>query len=166
MTEATSHCFIAKISAAPPDVEARLVQWASANCQAHCVSRDGDSRVSLYLRRKEAKTARAMQSLIRTLTARWDLPLGDLGKGWLELCAEEDFQAAACAAGGEGPRAHADPPQSTEQAFVSQGPGPCAETAAQRADGNGVALLLSLSPDFDRRAREMYESLLVAQTAH
>ena len=162
MTEATSHCFVARLGAAAPDVEARLVQWASASCLAHCVARDSDGRVSLYLRRKEAKTARAMQSLIRTLTARWGLPLGDLGKGWLELCSEEEFQVAA--AGGP-PCVHADPPQNMEQTIVPQVPRPCAEAAAQLAHGTGV-VLHELSPDFDRRSREMYQSLLMAQAAH
>ena len=175
MTEATSRCLVARIGAAAPDVEARLVQWAGASCLAHCVASDSDGRVSLYLRRKEAKTARAMQSLIRTLTARWCLPLGDLGKGWLELCTEEEFQLAASAAGlaepapkvrseaastnprsaaVAGPCAQAEPPQC---AIVPQG------HAAPYADG---VVLHALSPGFDRRAREMYEGLVMAQAAH
>ena len=93
MTEPTSQCFVARIGAAAPDLESRLIQWASSSCQAHCVVRDGDDRVSLYLHRKEAKTVRARQSLIRTLTGRWGLHMGDLGKGWLELCTEEDYKA-------------------------------------------------------------------------
>ena len=100
MTEATSQCFIARLGPAPPDLESRLIQWASSSCQAHCVVRDGDGRVALYLHRKDAKTVRAMQSLIRTLTGRWGLHMGDLGKGWLELCSEEEYQAAASAACG------------------------------------------------------------------
>ena len=68
MTEPTSQRFVARIGAAAPDLESRLIQWASSSCQAHCVVRDGDGRVSLYLRRKETKTVRAMQSLIRALT--------------------------------------------------------------------------------------------------
>ncbi len=154
MTEATSHCFVATIGAAAPDLETRLSQWASTSCQAHCVVRDGDGRVSLYLQRKEAKTARAMQSLIRTLTGRWGLHMGDLGKGWLELCNKEAFRAAARIEGGEGPCAHAVPPQNTEHAAPPQ---PACDA------GN---LLFSLSPDFDRRAEEMYQSLLAAQATN
>ena len=86
MTEPTSHFFIARVGAAAPDLESRSVQWASSSCQAHCVVRDVDGRIALYLHRKDAKTVRAMQSLIRTLTGRWGLHMGDLGKGWLELC--------------------------------------------------------------------------------
>ena len=108
----------------------------------------------MYLQRKEAKTARAMQSLLRTLTARWGLHMGDLGKGWLELCTEEDYQAAASAACGP-PRAHVEPPQTTEQAFAP--PCPCAAMGA---------VLLKLSPDFDRRSQEMYQRLLRAQAAY
>ena len=160
MAEPTSHCCVAKIGAAAPDVEARLVQWASTSCQAHCLVRDGDGKVSLYIRRKEAKPVRAMQSLIRTLTSRWGLHMGDLGKRWLSLCTEGEFQAAACDAG-ERPRTHAEPPHITEQAIVYHCPDPCAEAGAQRA-----ALLLSLSPDFDRRSQELYQIMLVAQAAH
>eukprot|EP00959_Pyramimonas_sp_CCMP1952_P161234 3371702-Pyramimonas_sp.AAC.1 len=76
MTEPTSHFFIARVGAAAPDLESRLIQWASSSCQAHCVVRDGDGRVALYLH-------------------RWGLHMGDLGKGWLELCTEEDYKAAA-----------------------------------------------------------------------
>ena len=71
MTEPTSQCCIARIGAAAPDLESRLVQWAGANCRAHCVVKDSEGGPSLYLQRKEAKTARAMQSLLRTLTSRW-----------------------------------------------------------------------------------------------
>ena len=123
MTEPTSHCCIARIGAAAPDLESRLVQWAGANCRAHCVVRGSEGGVSLYLQRKEAKTARAMQSLLRTLTSRWGLHMGDLGKGWLELRTEEDYQAAAGAACGA-PRAHVEPPQTTEQAFAPAPPSP------------------------------------------
>ena len=154
MTEPTSHCFNARIGAAAPDLESRLIQWASSSCQAHCVVRDGDGRVALYLRRKDAKTVHAMQSLIRTLTGRWGLHMGDLGKGWLELCTEEDYQAAASAACGA-PCAQVEPPQTTEQAFAS--PCPCAAMGA---------VLLKLSPDFDRRSQEMYQRLLRAHAAY
>ena len=154
MTEPTSQCFIARIGAAAPDLESRLVQWAGANCRAHCVVKDSEGGVSLYLQRKEAKTARAMQSLLRTLTSRWGLHMGDLGKGWLELCTEEDYQAAASAACGA-PRAQGEPPQTTEQAFAP--PCPCAAMGA---------VLLKLSPDFDRRSQEMYQRLLRAQAAY
>ena len=74
--------------------------------------------------------------------------------------AEEGFQAAACDAG-ERPRTHAEPPHITEQAIVYHCPDPCAEAGEQRA-----ALLLSLSPDFDRRSQELYQIMLVAQAAH
>ena len=98
MTEPTSHFFIARVGAAAPDLESRLVQWASSSCQAHCVVRDVDGRIALYLHRKDAKTVRAMQSLIRTLTGRWGLNMGDLGKCWLQLGTEENYKAAANAA--------------------------------------------------------------------
>ena len=149
MTEPTSHFFIARVGAAAPDLESRLVQWASSSCQAHCVVRDVDGRIALYLHRKDAKTVRAMQSLIRTLTGRWGLHMGDLGKGWLELCTEEDYKAAAsttpCTS-----RVRVEPPQIEERATAPLRP--CVEA--------GV-ILHALPPGFDERSQEMYRQLLM-----
>ena len=153
MTEPTSQCFIARIGAAAPDLESRLIQWASSSCQAHFVVRDDDGRVSLYLHRKESKTARAMQSLIRTLTGRWGLHMGDLGKGWLELCSEGEYQAAASAACGATTTPCAsriDPPQIEKRA-----------TAPLWPRGEAGVVLQALPPGFDRRSREMYRQLML-----
>ena len=155
MTEPTSHFFIARVGAAAPDLESRLVQWASSSCQAHCVVRDGDGRVALYLHRKDAKTVRAMQSLIRTLTGRWGLHMGDLGKGWLELCSEEEYQAAASAACGatatpRASRVRVDPSQIEKRA-----------TAPLWPRGEAGVVLQALPPGFDRRSREMYRQLIL-----
>ena len=155
MTEPTSHCFIARIGAAAPDLESRLVQWASSSCQAHCVVRDVDGRIALYLHRKDAKTVRAMQSLIRTLTGRWGLHMGDLGKGWLELCTEEDYKAASSAACGVAAapcasRVRVDPPQVEERA-----------TAPLWPSVEACVVLHALSPGFDTRSQEVYRQLLM-----
>ena len=71
-----------------------------------------------------------------------------------ELCTEEDYQAAASAACGAS-CAQVEPPQTTEQAFAP--PCPCAAMGA---------VLLELSPEFDRRSQEMYQRLLRAQAAY
>ena len=155
MTEPTSHFFIARVGAAAPDLESRLVQWASSSCQAHCVVRDVDGRIALYLHRKDAKTVRTMQNLIRTLTGRWGLHMGDLGKGWLELCTEEDYKAAASSACDKtmapcASRVRVEPPQTEERATAPLWP--CVEA--------GV-VLHALSPGCDTRSREMYRQLLM-----
>ena len=155
MTEPTSHCFIARIGAAAPDLDSQLIPRASSSCQAHCVVRDGDDRVSLHLHRKEAKTVRAMQHPFRTLTGRWGLHMGDLGKGWLELCTEEDYQAAASAACGEttapcASRVRVDPPQIEERATAPLWP--CAQASV---------VLHALSSGMDTRSQEMYRQLLI-----
>ena len=170
MTEPTSHCFVARIGPAAPELVSRLVQWASASCQAHCVARSGDD-ISLYLQRQDAKTVRSMQSWLRKLTARWGLPMGDLGKGWLEMCTAEDVQMAARAecGGSEAASAacaQAAPAQEQSRcARAERGPRsappaleapPCAEAAALLADG---VILHELSPGFDCRAEEMYQQL-------
>ena len=170
MTEPTSHCFVARIGPAAPELVSRLAQWASASCQAHCVARSGDD-ISLYLQRQDAKTVRSMQSWLRKLTARWGFPMGDLGKGWLEMSTAEDVQLAARAECGASEAAaagvHADPPQEQsrraraerEKLPRSAPPAleapPCAEAAALLANG----VLHELSPGFDCRAEEMYQQL-------
>ena len=160
MTEPTFHFFIARVGAAAPDLESRLVQWASTSCQAHCVVRDGDGRVALYLHRKDAKTARAMQSLIRTLTGRWGLHMGDLGKGWFELCTEEDYYRAAASSACDktmascASRVRVEPPQTEERATAPLWP--CVEA--------GV-VLHALAPGFDARSQEMYRQLMLRESA-
>ena len=79
--------------------------------------------------------------------------MGDLGKGWLELCTEEDYEAAASAACGEttapcASRVRLDPPQIEKRATAPLWP--CVE-----AD----VVLHALSPD--TRSREMYRQLLM-----
>ena len=88
--------------------------------------------------------------------------LGDLGKGWLELCTEEDYQAAAGAACGAAvapcaSHVRMDPPQIEERATAPLWP--CVEA--------GV-VLHALSPGFDARSREMYRQLRMMreQDAH
>jgi hypothetical protein len=152
MTEPTSHFFIARVGAAAPDLESRLVQWASSSCQAHCVVRNVDGRIALYLHRKDAKTVRAMQSLIRTLTGQWGLHMGDLGKGWLELCTEEDYHRATASSACDktmapcASRVRVEPPQTEERATV------------------GV-VLHALPPGFDARSPEMYRQLMLRESA-
>ena len=80
---------------------------------------------------------------------------GDLGKGWLELCTEEDYKAAASTACDETTtpctsRVRVDPPQIEERATAPLRP--CVEA--------GV-ILHALPPGFDERSQEMYRQLLM-----
>ena len=163
MTEVTYNHFVAHLAEATAEVEARLRQWASG-CEECSWVRDDNNRAALYFARAESRTTRQMQSLLRTLTSRWGLPLGKLEAGWLQALTADEYRAAvsaASAAESAEPHADAEPPQNAEHTIVPRHhASPCTEAAAQRA------VLFSFSPDFDRRAREMYESLLVAQTAH
>ena len=79
-TEATSQYFVAHLGEATPEVEARLLQWAAC-CVEHRFVRDGRNCASLYFARPDSWTVRQMQSLLRTLSARWKLPLGKLESG-------------------------------------------------------------------------------------
>ena len=77
MTEATYNHFAAHLGEATGEVEARLRRWASG-CEEYSWVRDTSNRATLYFARAESRTVRQMQSLLRTLTARWGVPLGQL----------------------------------------------------------------------------------------
>ena len=79
--------------------------------------------------------------------------MGDLGKGWLELCSEEDYEAAASAACGAtttpcASRVRVDPSQIEKRA-----------TAPLWPRGEVGVVLQALPPD--TRSREMYRQLLM-----
>ena len=91
MSEASQY-FVAELGDATAEVEARLVQWGQG-CVEHRFVRDERNCAALYFARGEARTVRQMQSLIRTLTARWGVPLGQLGAGWLRALTLDEFRA-------------------------------------------------------------------------
>ena len=166
MTEATYNHFAAHLAEATGDVEARLRNWASG-CEEYSWVRDDSNRATLFFARAESRTTRQMQSLLRTLTSRWRLPLGKLEAGWLQPLSVEEFRAAVSTAGAAGgARPHADEPPQIAVPTMARPP-PCTSAAA----GPGV-VLECLSPGFDRRAREAYLTLLrraptaMAQAAH
>ena len=83
---------MAELGDATAEVEARLVQWGQG-CVERRFVRDERNCAALYFARGEARTVRQMQSLLRTLTARWGVPLGQLGAGWLRTLTVEEFRA-------------------------------------------------------------------------
>ena len=161
-TEATSQYFVAHLGEATPEVEARLVQWGAC-CVEHRLVRDG-KKCLLYFARAESRSVRQMQSLLRTLSARWKLPLGKLESGWCQLLTETEFRDCVPATAAESAR---EPPQITMPKMAPPPAGPCTGAAA----GPGV-VLESLPAGFDTRAQEAYLTLLrsaptmMAQAAH
>ena len=163
MTEATYNHFAAHLAEATGDVEARLRNWASG-CEEYSWVRDDSNRATLFFARDESRTTRQMQSLLRTLTARWRLPLGKLEAGWLQPFSVDEYRAAvSTATAAESAR---EQPQ-TAVPPVAPPLGPCTGAAA----GQGV-VLESLPAGFDTRARAAYLTLLrsapaaMAQAAH
>ena len=166
MTEATYNHFAANLGEATAEAEARLRRWASG-CEEYSWERDDSNRATLYFARAESRTTRQMQSLLRTLTSRWRLPLGKLEAGWLQPLSVDEFRAAVSTAGAaEGARPHAEEPPQVAVPTMAP-PLPCAGAAA----GPGV-VLEGLPAGFDKRAREAYLTLLgraptaMAQPAH
>ena len=161
MTEATYNHFAAHLGDATAEVEARLRLWASG-CKEYSWVRDASNHATLYFARAERRTTRQMQSLLRTLTARWRLPLGKLEAGWLQPLSVDEYRAAvSTATAAESAR---EQPQTAVHP-VAPPLGPCTRAAA----GQGV-VLESLPAGFDTRARAAYLTLLrsaaMAQAAH
>ena len=94
----TSQYFVAELGDATPEVETRLIQWAEGSCVEHRFVRDERNRAALYFARGEGRTVRQMQSLLRTLTARWKMPMGQLEPGWLRALTLDEFRAYVPAA--------------------------------------------------------------------
>ena len=159
MTEATYNHFAAHLGDTTAEVEARLRLWASG-CEEYSWVRDASNRATLYFARAESRTTRQMQSLLRTLTSRWRLPLGKLEAGWLQPLSVDDYRAAVSTAGAaESAAPHAnEPPQIAERTVV---PPLHAGPSTDAAVWPGV-VLQQLSADFDRRSREAYEALALA----
>ena len=124
--------------------------------------RDASNRATLYFARAERRTTRQMQSLLRTLTARWRLPLGKLEAGWLQPLSVDEYRAAVSTAT---PAEIAREPHQIAIHTVAPPLGPCSGAAA------GV-VLESLPAAFDARADKAYLTLLrnapaaMAQTGH
>ncbi len=146
LQEVSSNHFVAHLGEATVEVEARLRQWG-AGCVEHSLVRNGSNHASLYFARAESRTVRQMQSLLRTLSSRWKLPLGKLEAGWLQALTDDEFRAAVPAG------------QNTERAAAPQ----CAMAASTRCgpapDSAETAYLQSLSPDFGRRSHALLASL-------
>ena len=164
MTEAIYNHFAAHLGDTTAEVEARLRLWASG-CEEYSWVRDASNRATLYFARAERRTTRQMQSLLRTLTARWRLPLGKLEAGWLQPLSADEYRAAvSTATAAESAR---EPPRITVPKMAPPPAGPCTGAAA----GPGV-VLESPPAGFDTRAQEAYLTLLIsaptmmAQAAH
>ena len=93
----TSQYFVAQLGDATPEVEARLIQWGKS-CVEHQFARDDRNCAALYFARGEGRTVRQMQSLLRTLTALWRMPMGQLEPGWLRALTLDKFRACVPAA--------------------------------------------------------------------
>ena len=148
-TEAMSQYFVAHLGEATPEVEARLVQWG-ARCVEHRLVRDG-KKCLLYFARAESRSVRQMQSLLRTLSARWKLPLGKLESGWCQLLTVEEFRA--CVPASE-PVSHAA--DAMPCGFEEESSGVSMPCVAPLRCG---MQLLRLSEGFDKRSRGLLAAL-------
>ena len=161
----TSQYFVADLGDATPEVETRLVQWAEGSCAAHRFARGEHNRAALYFARGEGRTVRQMQSLLRTLTARWGVPLGQLDAGWLRGLTLDEFRARVPSLGasegtGRSKCEAAEP--SLDSGGLAQ---PCAVAYAAQPLAEQGGILEPLPRGFDQRSREAFRAAVRVQTA-
>ena len=173
----TSHYFVAQLGDATPEIEARLIQWGEG-CVEHQFVRDDRNCAALYFARGEGRTVRQMQSLLRTLTARWKMPMDQLEPGWLRALTLDEFRACVPAAEPVSPAVGATEGagrskcEAAEPSLDSGGRGnagelaqPCAAAyAVQPLAGHG-GILERLLEGFDQRSLQAFRAAARAQTA-
>ena len=173
----TSQYFLAQLGDATPEVEARLIQWGDS-CVEHQFVRDDRNCAALYFARGDGRTVRQMQSLLRTLTARWKMPLGQLEPGWLRVLTLDEFRACVPAAEPVSPAVAAaegagrSKCEAVEPSLASGGRGNTGELAQSCAAAYGEqplaghgAFLEQLPEGFDQRSLQALRAAVRAQTA-
>ena len=146
MPEDTHKYFCAQMGEVTPEVEARLKQWAAAGCEEFSLLRDANHRAKLYFARKESRTVRQMQNILRTLISRWKLPL-KLEAGWLQPLRAQEYREAISATSAK------------EEAIPARA---CA-CAPHTEDDSGFVLRKKLSQGFDERAHILLEGMRQCQ---
>ena len=168
----TSQYFVAELGDATPEVETRLIQWAEGSCVERRFVRDERNRAAVYFARGEGRTVRQMQSLLRTLTARWGVPLGQLDAGWLRALTLDGFRArvpapklAAPAVTGRGKCEAAEPSlDSGGRRNAGELAQPCAAAYAVQPLAKQGGILERLPKGFDQRSREAFRAAARVQT--
>ena len=91
-TAATAVGFDASLPEAMTDEQLeRLVKWGKESCEkSDLFMKEG--KLHLIAIRKEPKTARQFQSLLRTSLSNWGVELPSKMVGWLELVSPKDFE--------------------------------------------------------------------------
>ena len=162
----TSQYFVAELGDATPEVETRLIQWAEGSCGQHRFVRDERNRAALYFARGEGRTVRQMQSLLRTLTARWGVPLGQLDAGWLRALTLDEFRARVPAPKLAAPavtgRSKCEAAEPLDSGGLAQ---PRAVAYAAQPLAEQGKILERLPKGFDQRSREAFRAAARLQTA-
>ena len=155
MSEASQY-FVAELGDATAEVEARLVQWGQG-CVEHRFVRDERNCAALYFARGEARTVRQMQSLIRNRTARWRVPLGQLGAGWLRALTLDEFRANVPDGANEGAEGRSKSEAAEPPPLAS-----CAATYITELPEDFGAYITELPEDFGVRSHALLAELRAA----
>ena len=179
-SEPTSCYFVALLGCLDADTVDRLERWAVASCVEHALQQK-DGSLALYAVKSSAKTARAYQSLLRTLASHWKLPFGKLDRGWLKLLSAGEYRARSAA------QQEAEPPvvparvethglpcraelraltpdEFREKVLADKAKSVPARSVAEleRAE---ITYLTSLGPDFAERSRALLIALRAKKAA-
>ena len=180
-SEPTSCYFVALLGCLDAATVARLERWAAESCVEHALSEQKDGSLALYAVKSSAKTARAYQSLLRTLASHWKLPFGKLDRGWLKLLSAGEYRARSAA------QQEAEPPvvparvethglpcraelraltpdEFREKVLADKAKSVPARSVAEleRAE---ITYLTSLGPDFAERSRALLIALRAKKAA-
>ena len=156
MRSEASQYFVAQLGDATAEVEARLAQWGEG-CVKHRFVRDERNRAALYFARAEGRTVRQMQSLIRNRTARWRVPLGQLGAGWLRALTLDEFRANVPDGANEGAEGRSKSEAAEPPPLAS-----CAATYITELPEDFGAYITELPEDFGVRSHALLAELRAA----
>ena len=141
---AESRYYRAELGLLDSNTQETFVAWAQSQRHRHVVTNDDDGQILLYAEREQSRPAKSHMTSLRTsLTQHWKINV-QLLPGSLNLFSEEDFHEAL---------ANQLPSEPSAKPIKSASIRPL-------STGFGVEEVLSLSPDFDVRAREMRAALV------
>ena len=121
--------------------------WADSQRHGHVLVKDDNGTVVLYAEREEERQKKSHMQALRTTINNWKIPV-QTPAGFLRLLSEAEFRAALASLPSQPPIAEPaaiESPTSVHPPYVTS---------------HDMETVLSLSPDFDDRARAMLARLV------
>ena len=147
MSEKASRYYRAELGQLDESAQRIFQAWADSQRHGHVLVKDDNGTVVLYAEREEERQKKSHMQTLRTTIQNWKIPV-ELPAGFLRLLSEEEFRAALASPPSQ-------PPIAEPAAIVSLTP-----VHPPHVTGHDMETVLSLSPDFDDRARAMLATLV------